>query len=77
MAALKSLYLWYFRTVLPMVGHLVSRHQSAYRYLPASVGTFYEPAVFREVLHGAGFVDVRSVPLTFGIVYLYEATRPA
>ena len=77
MAVLKSLYLWYFRTVLPMVGHLVSRHQSAYRYLPASVGTFYEPAVFCEILRGAGFVDVRSVPLTFGIVYLYEATRPA
>lgn len=77
LAPLKFLYLWYFRTVLPMVGRLVSKHQSAYRYLPASVGTFYEPAVFCQVLSAAGFVEVRSVPLTCGIVYLYEATRPA
>ncbi len=77
MAALKLLYLWYFRTVLPMVGHLVSRHRSAYRYLPESVGAFYEPAIFCQVLRDVGFLDVRSVPLTFGIVYLYEATTPA
>ncbi len=77
LAPLKFLYLWYFRTVLPMVGRLVSKHQSAYRYLPASVGTFYQPAVFCQVLSEAGFVEVRSVPLTFGIVYLYEARRPA
>ena len=74
---LKSLYLWYFRRVVPLVGRLVSRHHSAYQYLPASVGTFYEPAAFCQVLHDAGFIDVRAVPLSFGIVYLYEASTPA
>jgi hypothetical protein len=31
--------------------------------------------VFVEVLRRSGFEDVRAVPLTFGIVYLYSARR--
>jgi len=73
---LRATYQWYFRRVLPLIGKLVSRHQSAYSYLPASVGTFWEPDEFCQVLGSAGFVDVRAVPLTFGVVYLYEATKP-
>ena len=75
LALLKSLYLSYFRTVLPMVGRLVSRHQSAYSYLPESVGSFYQPETFCQILSGAGFSGVNSTPLTCGIVYLYEARR--
>ena len=74
---LRSAYGWYLRRVLPLVGKLISRHQSAYSYLPASVGTFWEPPDFCQVLNAAGFADVRAVPLTFGVVYLYEATKPA
>ena len=73
---LKAAYLWYFRRVLPFIGRFVSRHESAYRYLPASVGTFWEPEAFRRVLEGVGFVGVRAVPLTAGVVYLFEATKP-
>jgi len=73
---LKAAYLWYFRHVLPWVGRLVSRHDSAYRYLPASVGTFYAPDAFRRLVADAGFVESRARPLTFGIVYLYTAAKP-
>ena len=73
---LRAAYGWYFRRVLPLIGRLVSRHQSAYSYLPASVGTFMEPHDFCQLLTAAGFADVRAVPLTFGVVYLYEATKP-
>src|SRR5688500_9066356 len=38
--AVRPLYLWYFRNVLPRIGRLVSRHDAAYSYLPASVGAF-------------------------------------
>lgn len=75
-AAIRALYLWYFRRVLPLVGRLVSRHRSAYTYLPASVGTFYSPPAFRALLSESGFVDVGGDPLTFGIVYLYRARLP-
>ena len=73
---LRAAYGWYFNRVLPLIGRLVSRHQSAYSYLPASVRTFWEPHDFCQVLVAAGFTDVRAVPLTLGVVYLYEATKP-
>jgi demethylmenaquinone methyltransferase/2-methoxy-6-polyprenyl-1,4-benzoquinol methylase len=71
-----SLYAWYFRTVLPAVGRLISKHNAAYGYLPASVGAFASPGEFEGVLRNSGFVEVRSRPLTFGIVYLYTARTP-
>jgi demethylmenaquinone methyltransferase/2-methoxy-6-polyprenyl-1,4-benzoquinol methylase len=71
----RTMYSWYFRYLLPAIGKLVSRHQSAYSYLPASVGTFPPPAEFARVIESHGFVKVEAVPLTFGIVYLYIAVR--
>jgi demethylmenaquinone methyltransferase / 2-methoxy-6-polyprenyl-1,4-benzoquinol methylase len=70
-----TLYLWYFKYLLPLVGRIVSGHNVAYSYLPASVGAFPPPAEFMTILRQAGFVDVRAVPLTLGIVYLYVARR--
>jgi len=73
----RQLYLWYFRRLLPAIGGLISRHGDAYAYLPESVGAFPEPEAFRTLLAGAGFSGITARPLTFGIVYLYLATRPA
>lgn len=72
---IRTLYAWYFRYLLPLVGKVVSKHQSAYSYLPASVGTFPPPQEFAAVIAATGFSQVRAVPLTFGIVYLYVAVR--
>lgn len=72
---IRTLYNWYFRYVLPQLGRVVSKHRSAYSYLPASVGTFPPPARFAATISSHGFRDVRAVPLTFGIVYLYTGTR--
>ena len=72
---ISTLYLWYFKYLLPFVGRAVSGHSVAYSYLPASVGTFPPPAEFMAILRRAGFTDVRADPLTFGIVYLFTASR--
>jgi demethylmenaquinone methyltransferase/2-methoxy-6-polyprenyl-1,4-benzoquinol methylase len=72
---IRTLYLWYFKYLLPLVGRTVSRHNAAYSYLPASVSVFPSPAEFMTILRQSGFVDVDAVPLTFGIVYLYTAQR--
>jgi demethylmenaquinone methyltransferase / 2-methoxy-6-polyprenyl-1,4-benzoquinol methylase len=74
---IRTLYAWYFRYMLPLVGRLISKHQSAYSYLPASVGTFPPPAEFAKTLAATGFSHVQAVPLTFGIVYLFVAQKPA
>lgn len=70
-----AIYLWYFRRVLPLIGRMVSGHTGAYTYLPASVGTFPPPERFMAILRDSGFADTRALPLTFGIVHLYTATR--
>ncbi len=75
--AVRPLYLWYFRNVLPRIGRVVSRHDAAYSYLPASVGAFPWGEAFADILRGEGFNKVHSRPLTFGIVYLYTAVKPA
>jgi len=71
----RGVYNWYFRAVLPRLGRLVSKHGSAYSYLPASVGTFPRPAVFAATIEKHGFRHVLAVPLSLGIVYLYIAER--
>lgn len=71
----RTLYAWYFKYLLPLVGRTVSKHRSAYSYLPASVGTFPPPPEFAAVISRHGFTNVQAVPLTMGIVYLYVAER--
>lgn len=72
---LRALYNWYFRSILPRLGRLVSKHDSAYSYLPASVGTFPAPEEFAATIARHEFVNVEAVPLSLGIVYLYTASR--
>ena len=72
---LSALYLWYFKQVLPRIGRLISGHTGAYSYLPASVGTFPPPDEFMTILRRSGFSEVRAVPLSLGIVYLYVGRK--
>jgi len=71
----RAAYLWYFNQVLPRIGKLISKHNAAYGYLPASVGAFATPDEFVTILRQSGFVEIQAVPLTLGIVYLYTAQR--
>ena len=73
--ALRNLYLWYFRHVLPRIGRVISKHPSAYNDLPESVEAFPSPEDFSQQLREAGFGTVRAVPLTFGVVYMFVAVK--
>jgi demethylmenaquinone methyltransferase/2-methoxy-6-polyprenyl-1,4-benzoquinol methylase len=72
---LRWLYLTYFTQVLPRIGRLVSKHRSAYDWLPASVLAFPEPTELAERMRGAGFRDVGWQTLWGGIVALHTGTR--
>lgn len=74
-AFVRPLYLWYFQRVLPLIGRVVSHHEAAYGYLPASVGAFATPEEFVTILRQSAFDDISAVPLSFGIVFLYTARR--
>jgi demethylmenaquinone methyltransferase/2-methoxy-6-polyprenyl-1,4-benzoquinol methylase len=65
----------YNRRVLPAVGGAVSGHPDAYHYLPSSIAAWADPASLAERFHAAGFEEVRTRPLSGGIVALHEARR--
>jgi demethylmenaquinone methyltransferase / 2-methoxy-6-polyprenyl-1,4-benzoquinol methylase len=71
----RALYLGYFLKVLPLVGKLVSKHSSAYTYLPESVRAFPEPAELARKLERAGFAEVGWKTLTGGIAALHWGIR--
>jgi demethylmenaquinone methyltransferase / 2-methoxy-6-polyprenyl-1,4-benzoquinol methylase len=71
----RTVYLSYFRHILPRIGRAISGHDAAYDYLPASVGAFASPDAFMDLLRKHGFRDVSADSLTFGSVFLYKAKR--
>ena len=72
---LHSLYRVYFEWLLPRIGRLISKHPSAYTYLPKSVATFPIREAFSGLMQEAGFMNVTYKELTFGIVILYTGTK--
>lgn len=71
----RGLYFFYFTKVLPMVGRMVSKHSSAYTYLPESVMSFPEPAELARRMAAAGFSGVKWETLSGGIAALHHGTR--
>ena len=72
---LKALYLFYFRQILPWIGRLVSKHTTAYTYLPESVLSFPEPDELAARMRTAGFEDVQYRLLLGGICALHVGVR--
>lgn len=73
----RMLYLAYFRHVLPRIGRLVSKHRSAYDWLPASVLSFPDPDALAQRLGDAGFGSVTWQSMWGGIVAIHLAIRSA
>lgn len=72
---LRRLYDLYFLHILPWVGGRVSGDSAAYRYLPASVHAFPSPEAFCALMREAGFVEVRSKSLTFGLCRMFVGRK--
>ncbi len=73
---LRWAYLLYFRHILPRIGGWLSGDLQAYRYLNQTVEEFPYAKSFTDWLHEAGFRDAKFTGLTFGVAFLYEATKP-
>ncbi len=73
---LSALYQAYFRHILPRIGQWIARNdESAYAYLPASVGAFPSGEELASILRAVGFRAVTYRPLTLGIATLYVGTK--
>jgi demethylmenaquinone methyltransferase/2-methoxy-6-polyprenyl-1,4-benzoquinol methylase len=69
------IYRQYAHRLLPYVGGMISKDRRAYTYLPDSVEEFPAPEKFAQILKDVGFSKVRLRRQSFGIAYIYEATK--
>ena len=72
----KGIYSWYFRNVLPRIGQMLARNaESAYSYLPESVGEFPQGEALAERMRRVGLTEVSYRPLTLGVATLYVGKK--
>ena len=68
-------YALYSRFGLPLLGALISRHNSAYTYLPSSIRQFPTRDEFLSLMNEAGFGRTAARPLTFGVATIYTGIK--
>lgn len=68
---IKALYFFYFTKLLPIIGRMVSRHKTAYEYLPITVKTFPQREEFITILNKCNFTEATYKIFTFGVVSIY------
>jgi len=68
---------WWMDNGPPALGRLLSNDGQAYVYLSASVRAFPSAERLSYLLEEAGLVAVTAVPLSGGVVMLYQGTKPA
>lgn len=72
---MKQAYSFYFRYILPQIGKIISKDQSAYTYLPESVKAFPDGRDFLDILEKVGFKKTQCKTLTFGISSIYTGIK--
>jgi demethylmenaquinone methyltransferase / 2-methoxy-6-polyprenyl-1,4-benzoquinol methylase len=70
-------YSFYSRYILPVIGRIFSKDNAAYGYLSASASVFPYGEKLNNILRKIGFIDVVSMPQTFGVATLYSASKSA
>jgi demethylmenaquinone methyltransferase/2-methoxy-6-polyprenyl-1,4-benzoquinol methylase len=75
MPGFRQLYYFYFGTVLPRIGGLVSGSPGAYRYLPDSVSNFPHQNDLVELMEKVGLQEVSYRNLTGGIAALHWGSK--
>jgi demethylmenaquinone methyltransferase/2-methoxy-6-polyprenyl-1,4-benzoquinol methylase len=72
---LRRVYQFYFRRVLPWIGRIISKHTTAYTWLPESTQAFPTPLELARRMERQGFTDVRYELFLGGVTALHIGTR--
>ncbi|MDH3381448.1 MAG: bifunctional demethylmenaquinone methyltransferase/2-methoxy-6-polyprenyl-1,4-benzoquinol methylase UbiE [Flavobacteriaceae bacterium] len=72
---MKQLFGFYSKYILPLIGKVVSKDNSAYTYLPESVAAFPFGEDFNAILRNLKYNNVSNKALTFGIASVYTAKK--
>lgn len=68
-------YKFYTKNILPFIGKLFSKDDSAYGYLSESASVFPHGENFNNILREIGFIEVTNKPQTFGVASIYVAKK--
>ena len=68
-------YRLYSHHILPAIGRLVSKHATAYTYLPTSIDQFASPENFSALLEEVGFDHIERKSQSMGIAHIYIAHK--
>ena len=71
----KQGYTFYSKNILPLIGKLFSKDNSAYQYLSESASVFPYGEVLNNILRKIGFIEVKAMPQTFGVATIYSASK--
>ncbi|MCR9254358.1 MAG: bifunctional demethylmenaquinone methyltransferase/2-methoxy-6-polyprenyl-1,4-benzoquinol methylase UbiE [bacterium] len=71
----KQLYNFYFSSILPKLGRLISKDRAAYTYLPDSVRKFPDGDQFLAILEKLGYKDTECKTLSLGISSIYTGIK--
>jgi demethylmenaquinone methyltransferase/2-methoxy-6-polyprenyl-1,4-benzoquinol methylase len=74
---LRSAFHWGMKRVAPAVARVVSSNPEAYRYLGESISDWHSQRGLAELISEAGWSEVEWMNLTFGVVALHRAVKPA
>ncbi len=72
----KQGYRLYTKYILPVIGKVFSKDNSAYGYLSESAAVFPHGETFNNILSKIGFIEVTNKPQTFGVASIYTAKKP-
>lgn len=68
-------YRLYSHRILPAIGRLVSKHATAYTYLPTSIDQFASPEAFSTLLEEVGFTHIKRKSQSLGVAHIYIAQK--
>lgn len=71
----KQGYHFYTKNILPLIGKLFSKDNSAYAYLSESASVFPYGEALNNILRKVGFIEVAAMPQTFGVATIYSASK--
>ena len=71
----KQGYNFYCSKIMPTIGRIFSKDQSAYAYLSESAAAFPYGTAFNNILKKIGFNTVKDRPQTLGVATIYTATK--
>jgi demethylmenaquinone methyltransferase/2-methoxy-6-polyprenyl-1,4-benzoquinol methylase len=72
---LRAVFQFYFRRIMPLIGRAISKHTTAYSWLPESTRVFPAPAQLAQRMEAQGFENVSYKIFMGGVCAMHVGTK--